>query len=315
MSAWKKYYPVIKWLILILSYGFLAYKIYEFIQNPSSASGWSDLSWRKWGWLLLAVSFMPVNFLIETTKWRYLISSLEYLSFRKALKSVMSGYATGFFTPNRVGEFPGRAVYLQSNNRWQAITFGMVGTLAQTIIISLFGIFSFMLLMGHRQMPFLADKTLLMMIFFAEMAIAFSLYLSLPKLSHFFSRWNVSVKINTLLKWLSTFRSKQLAYVLLLAFGRYLVFCMQLYCMLHFCSIGINLWQGVVSISTFYLFLTFTPSIAFSEAAIRGSYAVIFVGMFSDNSVGIALAGVLVWFVNAVIPMIIGSVFFSKTKL
>ena len=85
--------------------------------------------------------------------------------------------------------------------------------------------------------------------------------------------------------------------------------------MLRFCSIDINLWQGVVSISTFYLFLTFTPSIAFSEAAIRGSYAVIFVGMFSDNSVGIALAGVLVWFVNAVIPMIIGSVFFSKTKL
>lgn len=315
MSAWKKYYPVIKWLILILSYGFLAYKIYEFIQNPSSASGWSDLSWRKWGWLLLAVAFMPVNFLIETTKWRYLISSLEHLSFCKALKSVMSGYATGFFTPNRVGEFPGRAVYLQGNNRWQAITFGMVGTLAQTIIISLFGIFSFMLLMGHQQMPFLADKTFLIIIFFVEMTFAFSLYLSLPKLSHFFSRWNVSVKVNTLLKWLSTFRSKQLAYVLLLAFGRYLVFCVQLYCMLRFCSIDINLWQGVVSISTFYLFLTFTPSIAFSEAAIRGSYAVIFVGMFSDNSVGIALAGVLVWFVNAVIPMIIGSVFFSKTKL
>jgi len=39
------------------------------------------------------------------------------------------------------------------------------------------------------------------------------------------------------------------------------------------------------------------------------------VGMFSANTVGIALAGVLVWFLNAVIPMLVGSVFFSKTKI
>lgn len=315
MPAWKKYYPVIKWLILLLSYGFLTYKIVDFVRNPASASGWHDLMWKQWGWLLAAVLFMPVNYLIETTKWQYLIAGIEKLHFRTALKSVMSGYASGFFTPNRIGEYPGRALYLSSENRWQAITFGMVGTLAQTIILLLFGFFAFILLMGHQRFPLLADRKLLLIIFAVEIIIAFSVYLLLPKLSHVANRWNFSIKVNTLLMWLSTFRSKQLACVLFLAFARYVVFCLQLYCMLHFCSIDINLWQGVVSISTFYLFVTFTPSIAFSEAAIRGSYAVIFVGIFSGNSVGIALAGILVWLVNAVIPMIIGSVFFSKTRL
>jgi hypothetical protein len=315
MPAWKRYYPAVKWAILALSYGFLAYKIMECIQNPATVSGWNDLSWRQWGWLLLSLIFMPVNLLIESVKWCYLVSDIERLTFCTALKSVMSGYATGFFTPNRLGEYPGRAVYLEHGNRWKAITFGMVGTLAQTIILLLFGFFAFILLMGHRQFPILADRTLLPVIFGIEIAAAFTIYLSLPRLSRFASRFNLSVKVNTLLMWLSTFKRKKLIHILLLAFARYVVFCLQFYFMLRFCSIDINLWQGVVSISTFYMFVTFTPSIAFSEAAIRGSYAVIFVGIFSANSIGIALAGILVWLVNAVIPMLTGSVFFSKTNL
>jgi hypothetical protein len=315
MYGWRKYYPFIKWSVLLLSYGFLIYKIIEFTHSPASKSEWYGLSWNQWGWLLFALCLLPINVGIETVKWRYLIASIERLTLPTAIKSVFSGYATGFFTPNRVGEYPGRSVYLPTGTRWKAITFGMVGTLAQTMIILLFGLLSFCLLVGHRRFPFLANEQLLTWLLIVEVVLSFTIYLLLPRLSRFANRWNISIKVNTLLQWLSTFRTRQLSYVLFLAFLRYIVFCLQLYCMLRFCSIHITVWQGMVAISSFYLFVTFTPSIAFSEAAIRGSFAVIFVGMFSTNTVGIALAGVLVWFVDAVIPMIIGSVFFSKTKI
>ena len=315
MAGWRKYYPYIKWLVLIASYGFLGCKIFEFAHSPASDSEWYLLSWKQIGWLVMAMILLPANIGIETIKWRYLVAGIEKLTFVKALKSVISGYTTGFFTPNRLGEYPGRAVYLPSGTRWKAITFGMVGTLAQTIILLLFGLFSFCLLVGQRSFPFLANEHLLMALFVIEVCLAFTIYLLLPRLSRFANRWNISLKINTLLQWLSTFTTRQLAYVLLLALTRYAVFCLQFYCMLRFCSIQITVWQGFVSIASVYLFVTFTPSIAFSEAAIRGSYAVLFVGMFSANTVGIALAGVLVWFLNAVIPMLVGSVFFSKTKI
>jgi hypothetical protein len=60
--------------------------------------------------------------------------------------------------------------------------------------------------------------------------------------------------------------------------------------------------------------VTFTPSFAFSEALIRGSWAVFVIGSFADNIPGILMAGVGLWLVNVVVPVVIGSVL-SSLKL
>ena len=92
------------------------------------------------------------------------------------------------------------------------------------------------------------------------------------------------------------------------SFIRYAVFCIQFYFMIRFFSIELTPWQALIAIPTSYLFVTFTPSLAFSEAAIRSSYAVLIIGTFSGQVVNIALAGVCIWVINFVIPMLAGSV-------
>jgi hypothetical protein len=77
--------------------------------------------------------------------------------------------------------------------------------------------------------------------------------------------------------------------------------------MLQFFGVDITVAEAIIAIPTSYLFVTFTPSLAFSEAAIRSSYAVVFIGSFSENIAGIAFAGFLLWIINYGIPMLLGS--------
>jgi len=62
-------------------------------------------------WYLLYVLFlMPVNWGIEIVKWRYMILKIERITFYKSLKAVLVGITFSSFTPNRVGDYFGRAL-------------------------------------------------------------------------------------------------------------------------------------------------------------------------------------------------------------
>jgi hypothetical protein len=71
---------------------------------------------------------------------------------------------------------------------------------------------------------------------------------------------------------------------------------------------------GAVAIASYYLFVTFAPSLAFSEGAVRASIAILVFGVFSTNVIGIAAAGLFIWLLNFVVPMLIGSVVLGKKK-
>ena len=75
------------------------------------------------------------------------------------------------------------------------------------------------------------------------------------------------------------------------------------------CS-GVNLSVGdmITAILAFYLFVTITPSLPVADVGIRGSWAIIVFSHFTDNIAAIAMAVVLLWVVNSVLPMLTGSV-------
>ena len=58
---------------------------------------------------------MCLNWSIEAIKWRLLIKKMQPITFIEALKGVLSGVAVGTFTPNRIGEFGGRILYLKEH--------------------------------------------------------------------------------------------------------------------------------------------------------------------------------------------------------
>ena len=134
------------------------------------------------------------------------------------------------------------------------------------------------------------------------------LYFLLPHLSKLFKQSSYSLKIKEFTDCLSDFREIELVRIMLVSLIRYAVFCIQFFLMLQFFGIELSYWQALVAIPTNYLFVTFTPSLAFSEATVRSSFAVLTIGAFSGQTVNIALAGMCIWMLNFVVPMLFGSV-------
>ncbi|HEY6913712.1 MAG TPA: hypothetical protein VI413_03465, partial [Paludibacter sp.] len=140
------------------------------------------------------------------------------------------------------------------------------------------------------------------------------LYFYLPKLSQYLAKTNIASKVSSFTTGLSAYKRVDLIKIVGVSLFRYFVFGSQFFLMLHFFGIQLQPLEALIAIPTNYLFVTFSPSVAFSEAAIRSSYAVLFIGSYSGQVINIALAGISIWAVNFVIPMLIGSLIMVGRK-
>ena len=64
----------------------------------------------NFGWLLALVF---VNWGFEAKKWQVLLKPLQPINFFTAFKSVLSGVTLSINTPNRIGEYGGRILYIR----------------------------------------------------------------------------------------------------------------------------------------------------------------------------------------------------------
>lgn len=311
MSIIQKYFPFIKAFILLAAFGFLAYMLLSFNNYAELWAQWNSSFEQNWIWLLLVLLFLPFNWLFETMKWQIIVRDLQKLTLGESFRAVMGGNTTAFFTPNRLGEFPGRSLFMEQGNRAQATLLGAFGSLSQTLVIILCGLPALVLLWSFSYTQNISYGVYAAVLF----VILFSLYLYLPQLSQLLVKYPFFRKWESYLLCFTQINHSRLLWVLAITLLRYLVFCFQFYFMLRFFCVELNGLAAMLGIATNYLFVTFAPSWAFSEGAVRASSAVLVLGLFSTNVLGIAAAGVFIWLLNFVLPMLAGSYFLSKTKL
>ena len=304
----------LKWFILVASYSFLTYKLITFDHYEVFATEWNQIPTSRFWWLALVFILLPVNWLLEAIKWQLLVSKIQKISVIHASKAVLSGIFTGFFTPNRVGELVGRVSFLKNENRKSGVTLSILNSLTQNIIMALFGIPACILFFLSQNEFLNTEIVHYLLILIISLFFFGLLYYNLPQLSRGLKLNRFSAKFSSFSDCLSEYSTTDLLKIMLITFLRYSVFCVQFYLMLLFFGVKIEVWQAVIAIPTSYLFVTFTPSLAFSEAAVRSSYAVLIIGAFSASEVPIILAGVIIWIVNFVLPMLVGSVIMVKSK-
>lgn len=297
-----------KLLILIASYSFLTYKLFTFHQYEDLVMQWKHMPVSNVWWLAGVFMLLPLNWYLEAIKWKMLTSRVQKITVSNSIKAVLSGISTGFFTPNRVGEMVGRIAFLDPSNRKPGITMSMVNSLTQNMVMAVCGIPACILFFSVTAGKLHPDVVQFVILVTGCVMITGLLYVILPYLTRLLEKSRFSGKINPFIDCLSRYNLKDLFRIMGVSFIRYAVFCAQFYFMIRFFSIELTPWQALTAIPTSYLFVTFTPSLAFSEAAIRSSYAVLIIGAFSGQAVNIALAGVCIWVINFVIPMLAGSV-------
>jgi len=94
-------------------------------------------------WIIATILLIPFNFIFENLKWRTLLTNTKKVSFGTTMKAVLCGSTLGIVTPNRLGEYGGRVLYINPEDNWKAIYATGVGNLAQMIILMTFGCYHF----------------------------------------------------------------------------------------------------------------------------------------------------------------------------
>lgn len=296
-----------KVLFIVSAYGFLLYKLASFDQYPALINEWKNMPSANFWWIQLVLILLPLNWWLEALKWKIMTAPVQKLTIKRSIYAVLAGISTGFFTPNRIGELVGRVLFLDADNRKAGVTLSLLNSVTQNIVMILCGIPALLLYIGYTSGKM--DPNMMYYLLFLMLCIVASvlIYLFLPAITNRFKQNRYLVRITDYTDCLTSLSWRELIQITSISLLRYLVFSIQFYLMLRFFNIGISVWEAMIAIPTCYLFVTVTPTYSFSEAAVRSSYAVLVIGAFSGQEISIAIAGICIWLVNFVIPMLAGS--------
>ena len=309
MKPNKPYLRIFNTLLILAAYGYLAYRLIIFDDYPSFLSAFRTSNIGLWLTLIATLLLMPVNVVAEAGKWRLLLRKTEPMTIWGAQRQVYYGFVGAFITPYHAGDYPARAMLLKDKSNFSAaVGVGLVGSIALLVVELIFGVPATWLFISYNpNIP---------MQYFAVAFIVLVLLLSfLPHLVRYLSRheWH-----NTQMRQLSLALShmsyplfmKTIAWSML----RYFIWAIQLALTLHFCGVDMTLVQYMIAIPFYYMVVAVFPSIPAANIAIRGTWSLIIFGVFSSNTAGIALAVALIWLINTVLPMLIGSILYRNGK-
>lgn len=280
------------------------------------------LEGRKLTGLIIVFLMMLVNWGIEAYKWRMLVKPLEKISFRKSFYAILSGVSMSVNTPNRIGEYAGRVLYLRNSNKLRGIAVTGVGSFSQFIVTILFGIIGLAYYLQHFELfsdggslPAVLWERILLALLLLIDAITLFLYFRLQIIVSLFDRIKILRRARDLVNIISGFSAAELKSLLVLSVLRYIVFSAQYLILLQIMGVEMQWWQGFLMICLIYLVLALVPTVAIAELGIRGQVGLYFLGLLSGNKIGIITATFGIWFINLILPAILGSLLLLGIKV
>lgn len=306
----------------------LAISIYHQIKNqPDLGYSLSNIKkalrgserWKCWA----VAGMMLLNWGIEARKWQLLLQPLEKISMGRSFKAILAGVAVALNTPNRVGEYGGRVLYVHEGHRIQSVSLTIVGNFSQLIITLLCGCGGLIFLLNVSNPPS-AVIAISSYAFWIKMMVYIVAGISMLCLLIYF-------RLDGVFRWLRKlpFFSKGVQHLLVmneltaatlrkvlgLSFLRYIVFAAQYILMMQLMQIAIPAWQAFWLISVLFLVMAVIPTIALADLGIRGQASLELFGLFSADKLGIIAASVGVWCINLVLPALIGSILIAGIKI
>ena len=301
----------------------LSFSIFQQIRHqPHLAQSWSEIKESFFSYkilyLLLAVILIFINWGIETWKWKLLVSSIRPIKFFTAYKAVLSGVSFSVSLPNRIGEYIGRMLYQPEGGRLKTIALAIVGSIAQLLATLLWGIAGLIILRKELLQAYPQFVIWYQFIIYGLLFILLALsvfYFYVSSVISFFKPWLRNHHFLYLVEALQNFNVSFLAKLFFLSSLRYGVFLLQYIVVFYFFGVQVAAAVIVPVMSVVFLALAVIPSIALIEVGLRGEVSLRLMGLFSMNSLGIGLTSVTIWFINLILPAIIGTLFLWNIKL
>ncbi len=253
------------------------------------------ISVQFFDWAVL-IFLMLINLFVEAVKWKIVVRDTNPINIYTSIKSVFVGQAFAFFTPNRIGEYAGRTLFLSAGNKiiglaqmaWtsyaQLLVTIFIGVVALFLNITLYAGFNTDWLFWIKWMsPFIG-------------LIAIVLFFYKRQWTGKFTFLNV-LQIDNLLK------MKLLAW----SICKYALFVAQYFYVAYLLKMEIDLVTLFLSLAILFLCLSIVPTFSFTELVIRGQLFIMILTPFYSNKVNIVSLSSIIWGINFLIPSIIGT--------
>jgi hypothetical protein len=314
-AAKKIFSYLLKAVILVLAGVF----IYHRINNNDNLRQFENLiAHISRSQVIVIMSFviflMVVNWVLESFKWQYLTRKLVKITAWEAIEAVFCGLTWAIFTPNRIGEYGGRVLFLPNRRRIHGVFAMAVGSFGQNVITNVLGLSALMwfAFTYHPINLWLATGLSVGAIGFIILILVF----------YFHIRWLVTLlnKIRFLKKYhrffdiIGRYRFRELLDIMWFCLARFFVFSFQYYLVIHLLMPQIPVFPMMMMVFILFFIQSALPSLDLLDVGVRSMTASAFFVYITDQKLAVIAAVSSIWLINLIIPAILGSVFVLKLK-
>lgn len=292
----------------LLIVGFAFYFIYDQLAHNDK------LEWQKFvalfqknwtiGGIVFILSLSFINRFLEILKWKNLVGSFQNIGVAEASKQVLAALTASIFTPNGIGEYAGKALYFEAAQTKKILFLNLINNGIQMLLSVLFGLFG--LLYFNAQFTIITTRTV---------GIIFAIFCTLLLALFFFKSFTIKgYSLEKLIRKINALPKKIHRKNILLGLLRYLVFSHQYYFLFLAFDVDLPYLMLMSVIASVYFLASSLPTFQFFDFAVKGSVAVYFFSLLGVNEWIVIFISTLMWFLNVVLPVVIGSYYVMKFK-
>lgn len=248
------------------------------------------------------------NWFFEILKWQALVSFMIPITFKNSLEQSLGALTASLLTPNRIGEYGVKALYVSPKFRKKILLLNFIGNIMQMSVTLLFGIVGLIFLISNYDIEFSTTGIILIVI------LTISIFI--------ISLWIVKQKsfkikgfsIEKLKRFLTKIPKNSITLAIIYSCIRYLIFSFQLYVLLGIFGVSISYFDAMILISSMYILSSIIPTLLIFDMVIKSSVAVFVFTLAGIDELTILCVMTVMWLLNFVLPSIFGSYYVLQFK-
>jgi hypothetical protein len=262
----------------------------------------------------VVVVLMFVNWFLEALKWRYVTKTLINITMWEAVEAVFCGLTWAVTTPNRLGEYGGRVMFLPPRKRIHGIFAMSVGSFSQGAVTNVLGVlamiwFSLTFIHGNFWLvtgivSICAAIVILQLIFYFHIKWVVTLLDRVPLIKKYHRFFEV----------MGRYKTGELLKIMGFSIARYVTFTFQYFLVFQLLIPQMNVVPVMLVLMLFFLVSSAIPSLDLFDIGVRGFTAAHLFVYVTDQKIAVIAGVSSIWLINLFIPAILGSLFVLKLK-
>lgn len=291
-----------KILVLAITFGYIFYKVssikvLDFGEFTNAILSKGIVS----GYLIILFFFFAVaNWYFEILKWQTLVSTIENIDFKTAMKQSLASLTVSLATPNRIGEYGAKALFFEAQKRKKVLLLNFYSGAMQMLVTCVFGMIgsfylvqNFRLTLSYESLSIIGLTLVLIFgigYFLKEKELLLKGF-SIAKTIRFFKQTSFSVKLK----------------VFVFSVIRYAIFSTLFYALLLFFGADIAIFEAYFLIFAMYFLVSIVPTLFIFDVVIRGGVAVWLFSYVGVTELTVLSTVLAMWLLNFVLPSLLGS--------